>query len=40
LALKDNKKIRIYPINGESFDIGNWDDAESTEKRLNNERNI
>lgn len=28
LALKDGKKIKIYKVNGEYLDIGNWESAE------------
>jgi dTDP-glucose pyrophosphorylase len=36
LALKDKKKIRIHALKGESFDIGNWEDAEKSEDFLRN----
>jgi dTDP-glucose pyrophosphorylase len=34
LAMKDGKKIRIHTLKGESFDIGNWEDAENAEMFL------
>lgn len=33
-ALKDGKKIRIRPLKGESFDIGNWEESERAEEYL------
>ena len=35
LALKDGKRIKIHILKGESFDIGNWNDAENAEKKIN-----
>jgi dTDP-glucose pyrophosphorylase len=34
LALNDGKKIKIYQLKGEYFDIGNWEDAEKSEEIL------
>lgn len=34
LALNNGKKIKIHSLMGNSFDIGNWEDAEKSEEML------